>query len=286
MFGRDRLSSPQQGCTPSAVGRTLGCLLAWSLAVTIPANLCWAQPSPPPEAVDLYLEGRALYQDGRYRESIARLKAALKLDAHSPNLMYNVARVNELLGNLDEAIAYYGRYLDTLERNQRDERADIKATLMRLHGARDEVRAAAQPRKLKDLRVNTEDTPLGKADLAFWLTASAGAGLLLASGVTGWMALQRENDLVAFVLGSPPQGDGPLTAKQSVAREADRLALTADVLLGAGLATVAGAALLYFLRDPEGKTRNSPNHGERKPTFTVSAQVSHRQVGMLLVGPL
>jgi tetratricopeptide (TPR) repeat protein len=69
---------------------------------------------PPPEAIDHYSRGRAHYQAGRYREAVIELEQALALDPGSPNLVYNLARVYELLGRIDPAIANYERYRSML----------------------------------------------------------------------------------------------------------------------------------------------------------------------------
>ena len=233
---------------------------------------------PPREAVDLYHEGRALYQEGRYREAITRLKAALELDPDSPNLMYNVARVNELLGNLDEAIEYYKRYLYTLPASEINERAELQATLQRLAGARAQVQAFASqhPSELKDLRSQPYE-PLGNADTVFWLTAGVGAALLIGGGITGWMALQRENDFAEFVVG--PGGDGPRSARQDLADEADALALSADIMLGAGLAAAVGATLLFFVREPSADA--NPN---TKPSVQLGPALGRGRAGIVLSG--
>ena len=81
-----------------------------------------ASTTPPSEALQHYNRGRQHYQAGRYREALQELEVAVNLDPSSPNLVYNVARVYELLGEIDQAIAFYRRYRDMLPANERAER--------------------------------------------------------------------------------------------------------------------------------------------------------------------
>lgn len=202
----------------------------------------------PPEAVELYQRGSEHYRAGRYREAIKDLKAALALDPNSPNLVYNVARVSELLGNLSEAIEYYERYIALLPASQRKERQDAEATIRRLEGARDELSAQADTSSAlrEPIIVEVEAPPMGKADLYFWATAGLGVAALAGSAVTGLLALRREQEVRDFVAGP----DGSAGERQSIMDEADTLALTTDLLLVGGTLSVASAASLFFFRDP------------------------------------
>jgi hypothetical protein len=91
-----------------------------------------------------------------------------------------------------------------------------------------------------------------------WFGAAAigGAALSAGGGVTGLLALQRENDVSRFVVGP----DGSLDDRKQLGEEADHLALASDVCFIAGGAALAGAALLYFLRAPEGEPNEDLEH--------------------------
>lgn len=244
-------ASAWQGCG------TFGSLLAAVLAGVFAAWVCLigpccssaaAQSEPPQEAIALYRSGRAHYDAGRYREAIVDLKAALALDPESPNLLYNVARVSELLGNLDEAIAYYTRYVGMLTDAENDERERIRAIVRRLEGARSEVstQASQQTETLREV-VYVEPTPSGQADALFWIVGGSGVALIGGSVAFGVMALIREDAASRFVIGQ----DGNASNRQTLVNQADGFALASDLSLGAGLAAVTTAALLYFLRNPE-----------------------------------
>src|SRR6187399_432302 len=65
------------------------------------------------------------YSRGRYRDAIAELEAARRLDPAGKDLVYNLALVHEKLGELEVALAYLRRYLG-MERDP-DERARTEA---------------------------------------------------------------------------------------------------------------------------------------------------------------
>jgi len=213
-------------------------------------SVACAQGEAPQEAIELYRSGRAHYDAGRYREAVVDLKAALALDPESPNLLYNVARVSELLGNLSEAIAYYTHYVGMLSDSdsENDERERIRTTIRRLEGARTELatRAAEQPETLREV-VYREPPAAGTADSLFWIVGSGGVVLIAGSVVTGVLALLREDAAAAFVIGET----GPADDRTVLIDQANGYALASDIMLVAGVSAVSAATLLYFLRTPE-----------------------------------
>lgn len=206
-------------------------------------------PTPPPEALAHYERGRSEYLAGRYREALHELKAALALDPNSPNLVYNVARVNEDLADLDEAIKYYRRYHTLLPASAQDEREKTEKTIRRLQGARDEQmqQRLANERNAPKQQVAQAQPGAGRADVAFWLVATTGLALAAGSGVTGFYALRREKEVGDFVLGK----DGSFERRDKLRKEADKLALASDVMsIAAGVAIVS-AIVLFFSRTNE-----------------------------------
>jgi tetratricopeptide (TPR) repeat protein len=199
--------------------------------------------SPPPEALDHYASGRKYYLAGRYRDALVELKAALEYDPRSPDLIYNVARVYENLGEFDEAIEHYQRYMDVLPLEAADERDRTQKTIGRLQGAKSELAERERERAADEV----EKPHVGRADVAFWLTGSAAIGLLGVGGASGVLALKKTDDVAAFVVGK----DGTFARRKDLSKQADRFALGADLFLGAGALALTGAALLFFLRDSE-----------------------------------
>ncbi len=209
-------------------------------------------PPPPPEALALYRRGRELYAEGRYREAAVELERAQVLSPTSPNLVFNVARVYELLGEIDKSISFYQRYLRLLPPSETAERDRIEGTLRRLEGARDEVSRPAEAtaptpppdaalRDPQPVRVQER----GVADALFWITASAGAALVVGGTVAGLLALESEGEVRDYVIGV----DGAFEDRQTFADRADALSVIADVLFISGGVTLAASALLFALRE-------------------------------------
>jgi tetratricopeptide (TPR) repeat protein len=140
----ERCSARRQSLV--ALPQLIACALFVTLAVPrdtlraqpTPREDAMRAPTPPAEALEHYERGRREYLAGRYREALQELKVALALDPNSPNLVYNVARVNEDLADLDEAIKYYRRYHALLPPAAHEERDKTEKTIRRLQGAKDE----------------------------------------------------------------------------------------------------------------------------------------------------
>lgn len=169
------------------------------------------------------------------------LDLASKLDPGSANLVYNLARVYELLGELDNAIGQYQRYRGMLPATEKEELARVSSTLQRLEGARDELVQPPAPPVI----VVAPERRRGLADAAFWVTASGAASALAAGGVTGILALQEEHAATSFTLGQ----DGSNGDREALETRADRLALSSDLLMLAGATLGITAILLYALRE-------------------------------------
>lgn len=198
----------------------------------------------PRAALDHYELGRRYYLAGRYREALTELKEALDLDRDAPDLLYNVARVYENLNELDQAIAYYQRYLEHLPLSQMEERDRTEKTIRRLQGAKQ-----LTPSRPKTTIVRQEgaSTHFGRADLAFWITASAGVALLAGGATCGVLAIRKYDAVGDFVVGA----DGSLAKRNGLSDDAKRFALVADGLFIAGGLALTSAALLFLLRDAE-----------------------------------
>ncbi len=237
---------------------------------TVPHN-------PPPAALEGYVRGKALYHAGRYREALGELDLALSLDPMSPNLVYNVARLHELLGEFDEATTFYERYRSMLAPTDDEERKRVASIMLRLQGARTEATqepvgpptdAARNPR--------AEEPARGVADAIFW-TAAGVAGAALVSGTAlGLSALKSEKRVEAFVVGP----DGSTARRRGLAQRADRLAVGSDVLVSVGAILAVSSALLYLLRE-------HPAPAERRaerPSVALSAGA--HGFGLAVGGPL
>lgn len=233
-----------------------------------PSEDAMRAPTPPAGAIEHYERGRREYLAGRYQDALQELKAALALDPNSPNLVYNVARVNEDLSEFDEAIKYYNRYRMLLPPGASEERDKTEKTIRRLQGARDELE---QRRRTERLSEPAPPAPpqltasAGRADVLFWAVAGSGLALAAASGVTGVLALRREKAVGDFVIGR----GRTLAQRDELRKEADTLAVASDVMsVAAGVALVS-AVVLFFSRTSE-------------PTIEAAAYASPHAAGINL----
>lgn len=223
-------------------------------------------PTPPAGAVAHYERGRKEYLAGRYREALAELKAALALDPYSPNLVYNVARVNEDLAEFDEAIKYYRQYKGLLPEDAAEEREKTQQTIRRLQGAKDQL---AQQRRETAATAPPAAPSNGRADVAFWLLAGTGLALAAGGGVTGYLAVRREQEVRDFVVGK----DGTVEDRKELGQQADELALASDVMSIAAGAIVLSAVVLFFSRSSEpDAVRPQVSVTPRGGTLGLSAQ--------------
>lgn len=223
-------------------------------------------PTPPAEAVEHYERGRSLYLAGRYRDALTELKVALSLDPNSPNLVYNVARVNEDLSDFDEAIKYYRRYHALLPQSADEERDKTEKTIRRLQGAKEtqlQQQRIAREHQEAEVKVTPQAAPsAGRADVAFWLVATTGLALAAGSGVTGIYAVRREKEVGDFVLGK----DGSFDRREKLRKQSDQLALASDVMSAAAGVAIVSAIILFFARsgDPapvEARVSATPQAG-------------------------
>jgi hypothetical protein len=209
-------------------------------ALAPPSEATLNHPGPPPEALKHYARGRAHYQAGRYREAVVELEKALALDPQSPNLVYNVARVYELLGDIERSIEFYERYQRMLPATEHEERQRVEATLLRLRGAKQHV----VPGATAEAPAPSPAMKRGVADTAFWLTLGTGAAAVVAGAMTGGFALKTGKETEDFVLGR----DGSVGERNDLVGRTERLALASDVLFLCGATFAVSSVLLYTLR--------------------------------------
>ncbi len=87
---------------------------AWAacglVLLLLPAQSAWSDTRT--DARRYFNRGMEAIQDGRAREGIELLQQAYALRPH-PNVLFNIARAHASLNEVDEAIGYFQRYLDS-----------------------------------------------------------------------------------------------------------------------------------------------------------------------------
>ena len=177
------------------------------------------------------------YRAGKYRLAVQELDAALERDPGGKDLVFNLALVQEKLGDIDGAIRSLQRF-QALEKDPAElERA--AQTIERLEGARVELLAQAEPSPPPAVPC---PAPRHRGRFDGWVAATG--GLAIASFLVGSVFAVR-----ALTLGS--DSTGPLPALQSRAGQAHDAALVADLAFATTLFAGTGSMALYFGRYAE-----------------------------------
>ncbi|HEX3775645.1 MAG TPA: tetratricopeptide repeat protein [Polyangiaceae bacterium] len=208
--------------------------------------------APPEQAAarEHFQRALSLYRAGKYHGAVAELEAALDSDPSGKDLVYNLALVQEKLGDFSGAIASLERFR-TMEKDPAElERA--AQTIERLQGARAELTSvgpragAAAP--CPALRAR------GRLDA--WVLGTGGVAVasFLVGTVFGLRALSLD-----------PSGEstGPgasFASLQDRAHRAHTAAVVADVAFSTSIVAGAAAATLYF-----GRYADAPQFHERLP---------------------
>jgi tetratricopeptide (TPR) repeat protein len=181
----------------------------------------------------------ALYRAGKYRRAVEELDLALASDPTGKDLVYNLALVQEKLGDFDGAIASLQRFQGMEKDPAELERA--AQTIERLQGARAEL-ATAGPRTESGAAPCPIRPARGRLDS--WVIGTGGLAVasLLIGTVFGVRALSLD-----------PRGEstGPDTSFASLRDRAVRAhtaAILADIAFSTSLLAGATAATLYFGR--------------------------------------
>lgn len=206
-----------------------------------------AQDEQPPEVVEArreYNEGTADYERGRYEAAHVHFQRAYEISNLAP-LLFNAATTLDRLFRLEEAIASYRTYLQLADAEHIDY---VSARIHRL-----EQRAAApnqysrEPEALEALEpLPAALAPPPPSQLAPILVMAGGAVVALSSIAPGLMAIGIRGDLRERC------NDGICTeADQADLDKMDRLALTSDLLVVAGVGIAVGGLIWMLLRRPD-----------------------------------
>lgn len=245
--------------------------------------------------------GRIYFDEGSYERALAEFQAAYDL-SHRSMLLLNMASANERLGRPEVAARILTQYLDevpeatnrtSLERRiaqleelatrqreqeeaERAEQARV-AEAQRLEAENRAAEAERRAREAEEQARRASQVEPGRRDgphrhLAGPLTAfGAGAAGFVVTLVAGPMALAKRNEL-ADGCGA----DGSCTSAQVA--PADRLALTADIGLGVGIAGAALGTVLLFVGP--GRRQEDTRTGSRWRVMPVASGQGAAIVGM------
>lgn len=215
---------------------------------TLPTRARASAPESPttassPEIDALVAHATTAFDAGDFPGAVAAFEKAYAISP-DPRFLYNVGRIHEEAGQLDEAIAMYRRFVAEpgVELEQR-ERASQRIEVLTRITATITPTEPPPPRVTPTTTTTTppDDPPpskrvTGKAtrDTGIGLLAG-GAGLLAAGAIVGVLAQRAESDL---------RGEDDPAQRRDLVDRGRRLAVTTDVLLSVGAAiAIVGTVL-------------------------------------------
>ena len=246
-----------------------GLALALALLVGAPHLARAAEPSP---AVTLVQQAAEAYKAGRYLAAAELFVAAFEL-SKAPVQLRNAAKAYTKADSYEEATATWSRYLEqpgltaseraeagaelrAIEAKQAALRAEAEADAARAAAAAAEARAAkaatAPVAPPPEARVTAPPEP--SPPVAAYALVGVGAAAAVTSAVLFFHANARLSDLDR-ALGTT-DGEGKIVGISLEDATSERSGVEAErtasaVLLGAGLAAVAGGVVWWILSDGE-----------------------------------
>jgi tetratricopeptide (TPR) repeat protein len=219
-------------------------------------------------AAELFKKSADAYRQGDFKHAIELLDEAYALDPQ-PVLVYNRARAAEGLGNVDEAIAGYEKFLadepnapdrGAIEqrlatlRRQRDERVALEKE----RRAQKDVVERPEPARAPPPRARPAEAPPKKQNMLPYVAAGVGGAGLLTGTILGVLALSKKDDAAA----EPVQ-----TEAMSLKSSADDLATAANVaFVFGGVLVVAGA--VWWVIDHQNGSRGGALRPKMAPFLT------------------
>lgn len=208
------------------------------------------------EVERLYAEGAALYRAGKYRPAIALFKQAHGLIPVA-NLLYNIARCYQAVGEIRPAMSYYKRFM---EHDDADAATRKKAAQRHRMLARALERSKAVPAPKPEPRRTGPPAPRTGAEpprrsLALAISKWTLAGVALAAGVAGGVMLglgQADHAKVQDAIDEANGGIVDMTRARAaeLTDAGDTRKLAGHVLLGAGGAALATSVVLFVVDRP------------------------------------
>ena len=231
-------------------GRTFRSALRIALALLFVGPAANASPS----REEAYRQGKAYFRVGAYQEAISEFKRSLKLGIKKTGVYFNIGRSYEELGDRNNAVDWYQRYIDVNAKGSAV--AEAKARILKLE------------REIREQKVRRRAVKL-----------------------ENWIK-QTQNSTSAVGLGAGVSADPPLFPgqAQAVQSKGQQPKLLGWVSVGAGiLATVVAVVSFKNMADANSR-RPDPALVAVDPALNavdrqlVSDATGHRTVGFLSTG--
>lgn len=255
-------------------------LASWSAPALAVAPMPTPKANPTPDdmqrADELFLNGRALYQDGSYDGAITAFKSAYELSG-DPNLLYNIALSYDRMDAFDEAIEYLEAYralapaeerdalsekVDSLRRRKLKAQTDAGVTTPTTAPAPVATTPTTAPADSAPARTTApKDRVYGPAAITLTVLTVAAAGVGIGLGVASSSKRKSAEDLCN------EGADGELFCPDTAQDDIDRsrnYAIGANV--GFAVAGAAGIALIAVIAAKAAKRNKRKRDVALSPT--------------------
>jgi hypothetical protein len=263
----------------------VGVVVACTLGVGPGPAPAWAQPKPGPgasndaRARELWMRGNRLFEEGKYEEALVAFEESYRL-SERPGTLVALANTYELLGRLSEALATLHRYEPHAGPDE------VKVIRERISSL--ERRVKAQP-QVPDNAGGTPGDTSGQGGqssgegggqvsgqgsgqvsgqvsggttaprqrerpLAAWIVTGSGGAIVVAGLGLGLAASATRDDIIGRCGRFEGQTFCPVDVEPLIDRHR-RLAVSADIALGVGLATTAAGVVWLLLAGDDAETQ-------------------------------
>jgi tetratricopeptide (TPR) repeat protein len=244
------------------IGFTFGTAFALTAALLLASPAYAADPSagpPAPIALELSEDARESYDQGNYERALLLFSEAYEREP-DPNLLFNIARCHEKLGQVDAALEKYDAFLASpnADPEGRDKAEASRAELVR---ARDRLRVDEKERA-SAAKGDADAPPRAgssgmSSSLTPWLLLGAGVAALGSGVVVYSLGVSDHHEVENQAGYDDPSRVAPMTQRDAEARveSGKEKKLVGGILLGGGGALLASSVLLFVLDRDEPSTK-------------------------------
>jgi len=247
--------------------RTRTCICAVALFVALLPVAAQAQNLTKEMAKRHYQNGAIYFDRANYKMALEEFEKAYRLEP-APELLYNMARSHEGLGQLEQAGSRYEAFLAA--RPKSDLAETINARIKNLRDRLETKKPTPTPTPTptpepepQPIREEALSSSTSKMALAGWSTLGAGAAALVVGGILGGLAMQRSGEYEDAYAQHMDY-----TEAQEILSQAEGMETGMFVCLGVGGAAAIAGAVLLILDSRQETPAASGDSARIRPTLT------------------
>ena len=194
-------------------------------------------------AKNYYRLGADLYNRAEYAGALKQFLNAYKY-APRPQMLFNIGRCYEAIGQTEQAIEYYERFAKTKPENETQVRARI-TNLRRIESDKKTLAEKKRDRRAQQVRLrrrSIRNQSLHKGSLPAWIVSASGVTLVGIGVAFGLAAAAKEKELEDANEAGDEYSDHSEVEDQGKALEALQIA----ALAVGGAAVIAGGTMLFL----------------------------------------